>query len=96
MAENAPNDLLFVPYEAYYNVVLGNYNIKGLAYLTSVKNGFKIEKKVKKRAKKGPFSGKSSRLALFNEIFMVLGDLQQIFITFPSKYIHRAKNRDII
>ena len=96
MAENAPNDLLFVPYEAYYNVVLGNHNIKGLAYLTSVKNGFKIGKRVKKRAKKGPFSDKSSRLAIFNEIFMVLGDLQQIFITFPSKYIHRATNRDII
>ena len=85
-----------MPYETYYNVVSGNHNIKGLAYLTSVKNGFKIGKRVKKGPKKGPFSDKSSRLAIFNEIFMVLGDLQQIFITFPSKYIHRATNRDII
>ena len=87
MAANAPNDLLFVPYEAYYNVVLGNHNLKGLAYLTSVKNGFKIGKRVKKRAKKGPFSDKSSRLAIFNEIFMVLGDLQQISLSPQNTYI---------
>ena len=44
LAANAPNDLLFVPYEAYYNVVLGNYNLKGLAYLGFVKNWSKVEK----------------------------------------------------
>ena len=58
LAENAPNDLLFVPYEAYYNVVLGNHNLNGLAYLTSVKNGFKIEKRVKKGPKKALFQTK--------------------------------------
>ena len=35
---NAPNDLLFVPYEAYYNVVLGKHNLKGQVYLIFVKN----------------------------------------------------------
>ena len=58
LAANAPNDLLFVPYEAYYNVVLGNHNLKGLAYLTSVKNGFKIGKRVKKGPKKALFQTK--------------------------------------
>ena len=36
-ATNAPNDLLFVPYEAYYHVVLGKQNLKCQVYLVFVK-----------------------------------------------------------
>ena len=35
-ATNAPIDLLFVPHEAYYNVVLGNQNLKCQVYLAFV------------------------------------------------------------
>ena len=37
LATNAPIDLLFVPYEAYYNVVLGKQNLKCQVYLVFVK-----------------------------------------------------------
>ena len=46
--------------------------------------------------KNDPFSGKGSRFALFNGIFKNFGDFLQIFVTFPSKYIHRAIKRGII
>ena len=36
-ATNAPIDFLFVPYEAYYNVVLGEQNLKCQVYLVFVK-----------------------------------------------------------
>ena len=36
-ATNAPIDLFFVPYEAYYNVVLGKQNLKCQVYLVFVK-----------------------------------------------------------
>ena len=38
LTANASNDLLFVAYEAYYNVVLRNHNLKGQVYLVFVKN----------------------------------------------------------
>ena len=47
-------------------------------------------------AKNDPFSDEGSQFAPFICIFKEFGDFKQIFVTFPSKYIHRAINRGII
>ena len=96
MAANAPNDLLFVPYEAYYNVVLGNHNLNGLAYLGFVKNWIKVEKRAKKRPKMALFQAKVPDLPYSMGFFKDLGYFKHIFVTSPSKYTHRAINRAII
>ena len=94
LAANAPNNLLFVPYEAYYNVVLGNHN--GPSISSFSENLVQIWKKGRKTAKSGPFSGKGSKNAPFNGIFTNFSDFLLIFVTFPSKYRHRAIYRGII
>ena len=70
---NASNYLLFVAYEAHYNVVLENHKLIGPACLNSVKNRIETEKWVKK-AKKGPFSGKDLRLGPFNGYLLLLSE----------------------
>ena len=71
-------------YEAYYDVVLGNHNLRGLAYLGFVKNLIKVEKRAKKQPKMALFRAKVPDLPYSMGFLRILVILSRFLLLSPQ------------